>query len=350
MYTHLLEREAYEDRYDRIVVESCRRREKFFLSQGNANGTVEEKLKHNIAEVGWSIEKILITLGWHNKRESTINEWINTDKSRDKMIAEAEPPVSIFCNTCAVELYEESRTTWDRDGADTVLFFMKCSSGHLPMKGVFSDGTELKLKNKNCPECSTELNTIRVPSDKDTVTTQYSCVNCDYTETDSFSLAVEEKADDPEYDKDRARFCLSGDALKEAQKSFMNMENMKRLVDEWKHEDEHKESYDSIAKLEKLTVPQVKEHIVRLLGDSNYINPAFEKPKMEQYATMEFTVEEMQTDNQQASVHELQKLLRKSLETTNWRLMSDGISYRLGLLTGRLRAYESKEELLKLVK
>lgn len=35
---------------------------------------------------------------------------------------------------------------------------------------------------------------------------------------------------------------------------------------------------------------------------------------------------------------------------TNWRLMTDGISYRTGILTGRLRAYETEEDLLRLVK
>ena len=45
----------------------------------------------------------------------------------------------------------------------------------------------------------------------------------------------------------------------------------------------------------------------------------------------------------------LQKIIKKNLETTDWRLMSGGIDYRLGLLTGRIRAYESEEDLLKLV-
>ncbi len=32
------------------------------------------------------------------------------------------------------------------------------------------------------------------------------------------------------------------------------------------------------------------------------------------------------------------------MRETNWRLMSDGISYRLGYLNGRLRAYEGEED------
>ena len=34
---------------------------------------------------------------------------------------------------------------------------------------------------------------------------------------------------------------------------------------------------------------------------------------------------------------------------TNWRLMSDGISYRLGYLNGRVKAYEGEEAMKELV-
>lgn len=45
----------------------------------------------------------------------------------------------------------------------------------------------------------------------------------------------------------------------------------------------------------------------------------------------------------------LKKLVDKALIDTNWRLMSDGISYRLGYLNGRVKAYEGEEALKELV-
>lgn len=45
----------------------------------------------------------------------------------------------------------------------------------------------------------------------------------------------------------------------------------------------------------------------------------------------------------------LKKLVDEALEDTNWRLMSDGISYRLGYLNGWLRAYEREEDIKNLV-
>ena len=51
----------------------------------------------------------------------------------------------------------------------------------------------------------------------------------------------------------------------------------------------------------------------------------------------------------QNSIQDLKRLLKKTLEDTNWRLMSEGITYRLGMLEGRLRAYEKEEDLVKLI-
>ena len=53
--------------------------------------------------------------------------------------------------------------------------------------------------------------------------------------------------------------------------------------------------------------------------------------------------------NDRDSEKTLKKTVEKALQDTNWRLMSDGISYRLGYLNGRLRAYEREEDLKKLV-
>lgn len=45
----------------------------------------------------------------------------------------------------------------------------------------------------------------------------------------------------------------------------------------------------------------------------------------------------------------LKRLVNRTFENTNWRLTSDGISYRLGYLNGRLHAYENEEDFKKLV-
>lgn len=53
---------------------------------------------------------------------------------------------------------------------------------------------------------------------------------------------------------------------------------------------------------------------------------------------------------EQSSCHGFRKVIQGTLAATNWRLMSEGVTYRLGYLQGRLKAYETEEDLLNLVK
>lgn len=49
-----------------------------------------------------------------------------------------------------------------------------------------------------------------------------------------------------------------------------------------------------------------------------------------------------------STISKLQKLLKTALESTNWRLMSEGTSYRMGCVYGRLKGYEREEDLAEL--
>jgi hypothetical protein len=50
------------------------------------------------------------------------------------------------------------------------------------------------------------------------------------------------------------------------------------------------------------------------------------------------------------SVRRFHRIIKKALEGTNWRLMSEEVHYRLGYLSGRLKGYEQEEDLFQLVK
>jgi hypothetical protein len=164
-----------------------------------------------------------------------------------------------------------------------------------------------------------------------------------------FELSLKKEPEDPKYEYDRARFCLSGEALTHAQEARRNMDNLKHVVDGWKEKEEHKEEYDAVAKLQKLSIPQVKAHIEEGLKDERYTNLIFEKPTLERIVSMGFTIEDPTESTGPESRSRLTKVLKKLLADTNWRLMSDGISYRLGVLSGRIRVYESDEDLIKLI-
>jgi len=128
-------------------------------------------------------------------------------------------------------------------------------------------------------------------------------------------------------------------------------EQLSRFVESMMEKEKNKELYKKIAKIKKLPIAGIKKILVPKLEKQGYIKLELSKPKMERDVVIEFTVQDNKEDREEYdSQSQLKKLLKQILENTNWRLMSDGIHYRLGILTGRLRGYENDEDLLRLVK
>lgn len=86
------------------------------------------------------------------------------------------------------------------------------------------------------------------------------------------------------------------------------------------------------------------------LEKTGYIELHLDKPEMGKDAYIGFSCLDSKSDRgDYDSRKTLKKLVDEALEETNWRLMSDGISYRLGYLNGRVKAYEGEEDLKNLV-
>lgn len=70
---------------------------------------------------------------------------------------------------------------------------------------------------------------------------------------------------------------------------------------------------------------------------------------MDRYVVVPFTVRETKPKRRdRESIADLYTLLKTTLKETNWRAPKDKISYRLGFISGKLKGYESEEDLLKL--
>lgn len=63
---------------------------------------------------------------------------------------------------------------------------------------------------------------------------------------------------------------------------------------------------------------------------------------------LEFSVQDPSARKEKECVKILGKIISENLFNTNWRLQVSLVSYRLAYLTGRLKAHESDEDLLKL--
>lgn len=115
--------------------------------------------------------------------------------------------------------------------------------------------------------------------------------------------------------------------------------------------EKHKDLYDKVKELKKLKITELEELLVPVLEKAGYIKLSFKTPEVTKDVVVPFVVYDQRPDREgRASTYELEELLRKTLVDTNWRLMTDGTSYRLGMLEGRFHGYEREEDLLSLVR
>ena len=349
--TLLKDRQEYIDRYDKITVNDCRWHENFHLGYADKQKVKNKKEReaiHGISQYAWGIEKIFLTLHWYDKKETTVQKWMDEDARKDEKLENARPPENIFCDECYSRMQFSDKHLWDLDDKDRVLFFFDCPNDCKKRKAIYDYGTQYVPKPHLCEKCKHEVEMTREKVSDNEIKHTYTCPNCGYEEVDTLDLTPHEEPEDLKYEYDRNRFCLSDEELHKAQESRRSFESLKELVDKIKEKEEKKDVYEEVNKLEKLTVPQLKERVTEALS-KKYSSVSFEKPDLGRIVSIEFSVEEMDTENERESVRKLKKILQDLLKDTNWRLMSEGISYRLGLLTGRLRVYESEEDLVKLL-
>jgi len=141
-------------------------------------------------------------------------------------------------------------------------------------------------------------------------------------------------------------------AVKEwAEEKPYEAEQLSRFVKSWEEKKRNEKFYDKLAKIKKLTVADIQRLLMVAIKKEEYVNLEFFKPEIKRDIIIEFTVQDNKAGREEYnSKVQLQKLLNEILTDTNWRLMSEGINYRLGILSGRLRGYEDEKDLLKLVK
>jgi hypothetical protein len=70
-----------------------------------------------------------------------------------------------------------------------------------------------------------------------------------------------------------------------------------------------------------------------------------DKPELGKDVIVPFTAQDADPDRKEYDrTTALKKLISDTLENTNWRLMAEGVSHRLGYVSGRLKGYEREEE------
>lgn len=127
------------------------------------------------------------------------------------------------------------------------------------------------------------------------------------------------------------------------------LEKMSELGRQFAEQNRQKDIARAVEQIKKLSVAELMNVLTPAVEAKHYTKINFSAPQIGRNLTMEFNCIDTQPNRQAyQSTRDLKRAIDKELLLTNWRLMSDGIHYRLGVLSGRLKAIESSDEIKKL--
>lgn len=352
-YQHLKERSYYEEMYDRHTVEQCRWYEE-------PRPMDEEDVKKGLtsADVQWAHD--LVT-DWsmfqyagnrYLHREESIAESLERDRQRDVMMERARTPL-LRCPSCgrAMEcFYKHVNFDIDDSKREWVEFFLACQPCK-QSKTVSENGVEIPEKPSLCIKCNegVESRTEKKNGKRYYIDT---CKHCGHVEETLSTLDEKKKEPTQEeierFEYDKKRFCLT---QTQGQRYKYWIEGMKRMDEVEKEQEANVKFYDKLAEVKKLNIAGLEKILKAAIKKAGYADLQISMPPPTGQIILDFSVRDTEEKRKEHdSQKTLEKTIEKALEDKNWVLMSEGIRYRLGLLGGRIRGYESEEDLQQLTK
>lgn len=362
MITYLKDRSYYADNYDRLTIEQCRSGEELV---NNAFRELEEKISASESQ-GYSVaryveySKLYFQLveftaasRWHH-RDTRIAALMSNDEQKDERLATTHLPKMLFCLSCGQHMEVVNKYYMRREGKDReiedVIFILACKPCG-KRQAYWEDGTKWEGVTFHCDMCQSEMTVAHKETTNKLIST-YTCTNCkhSYKETINFGeKPTEEEPTDLLYELDRKRFCIDEDTMHKIEDKMIHLARLEKLYIDATERTDHADIYDAIRDIKQLKIAQLIETLQPVLEKAQYTRFKLGEPQLIREVVIEFSCLDAKADRQEnSSKNSLRKLITKTLEETNWRLMSESVYCRLGYLTGRLKAYEGDEALKKL--
>lgn len=356
MYTYLQEREYYENLYDKMTVTDARRGQYYYddfvarlakkvqqLDPPDDLSRPGNALLMNIAYMQFLGYELLSR---YEQREQTIEGWIERDRARDQRISNTElkhePPCQ-HCGRLGMKCRHKTLMRRDQDqNEELVLLLFRCNNCH-KNSAYWEDGAPYEVNHDNESE-NCEIPTKSNPPKKKTPKKH------DIKDIDDPYYWNIDPEHDPDYAKDRYKFCFYDEHwLKRLRDVRDGLEKMSKLGRYFAERDQQKDMIRAVEQIKKLSVVELMNALTPVIEAKHYAKVNFSAPQTERNLTMEFSCIDTQPNRQaHQSTRNLKHTIDEELLLTNWRLMSDGIHYRLGVLSGRLKAIENPDEVKKL--
>ncbi len=355
---YLKDKSYYDKLYDKSTVYHCRKTEEAFekVIKGliKKDPKVFDKKKNVLSFLRMQHFALYPQTGeYYINKEKTIQKWMDRDRQKDKFF-EIKPPL-VYCSKCNNEMkFVLKNLESEFDNTKTRVYFLYSCKNCKEKRGVYNTGEEYIFKGDFCPKCDSEWNS-KDKREKEKIISKYYCDHCGYKKTEVLDLEkpikeFKEKKDSY-FAKDRQRFCLSEKAGQDYLDSKPQIERIGQLLDEWKDKEKHKAIYEKVQKMKKLTVVELSDLLSKKLKGEHYQELAISNPELGRELIVSFTIQDAKPGRvEYDSKLDLKKLLQNLLENTNWKLMSDGLYYQLGVLCGRLKGQDNEDDIYQELK
>lgn len=357
---YLKDVQYYIDLYDLNTIEECLDyywgiKNGFKKDRSKFKKFTDEQFDKEVHKIASYTINVIKGEKYRHKNE-TVNKWMDKDRLMQEKYDNASPPKEISCKVC----YSPTEVTF-KDLMDSysdnakVLFMFECVKCK-KRQALYEDGREWHYQPPLCPKCNASLEDKTKHKD-DLLVTTYFCPECGHKHKDIHDFKKSRLEREAKETRDRkllaeyrGEFCLNetdGPAY------LAHMDRIKNFVDEMKQKEakEKDPTFKQAMNLKKLTITELEMLLSPVLKKNKYVKLVFDKPEIEKNVVVPFTVQDSDTSRKaMQSEYDLKRLIKKTLDGTNWRIMTDGASYRLGFLHGKLKGYETEEDLISLVK
>ena len=357
---YLKDKQEYIDRHDLGTIEECidwYRSLRSGFEKDRKNGKFKEDTDEEFDE---EVNKILnLTISTikeerYRDKDKTIEEWTERDRMLQDKQDNTPEPRDIRCLVCDGETKLTSRDLQDTyEKKPYVLFMYECTKCQ-KRRVVYEDGREWVHEEPRCPKCKGILKT-NIEFGENITTFTETCSKCSYKNVDihdhkKFQTEHEakEKKDKALLEKFRGEFCLSEEEGKKMVDLYYAMAfgNEVYEYEKSKYDDP---TFEKAAKLSKIGISELEKLLGETLAKENYVKLSTDKPEIDRYVIVPFNLQDGDTNrNKHNNLYDMEKLIKKTVETTNWRLMNGSLTSRLGFISGRLKGYEQEEDFLEI--
>ncbi len=355
---YLKPEQYYIDIYDLSTIRECLRTIEFWrkaykehFNDPDLKSLTDEKKEHDFGLI-LGRHLFVVKTNEYKRKKDFIEKIKAEDKAKQDYYDNATEPKNILCPKCNTPMNYSSKILEDYTNTPMRVCFMfdcpACKKRH----AIYDNGEVYVPKPNLCPKCGKEVKvTTKVKGKVITWTTK--CSACGYKDidVDDFSKKDEERAKEEAenkalLEKYRSEYCLDD---KQGQENLNILEALE--YSKFAHDDEMRKYdnpvYEQVSKIKKLGIGELEKLLTPLFEKQGYIKFSLDKPEMGQFVIVPFSFQETETQrNKRESMYDLQKLIKDALEETNWRLMPEGLSNRLGFISGKLKGYEREEDLI----